>query len=71
MNLLDQVEKETIRKVLADNGGNVAKTARDLGIDRKTLKRRMEAYGWYVETEVTKLVRSYQETPVDIQEVPE
>lgn len=69
MNLLDQVEKETIRKVLSDNGGNVAKTARELGIDRRTLYRKMNAYGWVVETEVTKLVRSYQETPPDIQDV--
>lgn len=41
---LAEVEKEVIRATLAHTGGNRAETARRLGIGRKTLYRKMEAY---------------------------
>lgn len=41
---LSEVEKEVIRATLAHTGGNRAETARRLGIGRKTLYRKMEAY---------------------------
>ncbi len=40
-----EVEKEVIRSTLAHLGGNRAETARRLGIGRKTLYRKLEAYG--------------------------
>lgn len=42
---LSEMEQEVIQATLAHNGGNRAKTARDLGIGRKTLYRKMEEYG--------------------------
>jgi DNA-binding NtrC family response regulator len=41
---LADVEREVIRATLAHTGGNRAETARRLGIGRKTLYRKMEAY---------------------------
>ena len=42
---LDDVEKHHILRVLEANDGNKAKTARDLGIDPKTLYKRLHDYG--------------------------
>jgi len=39
---LDQLEKEYIRKVLIEVGGNKSKAAERLGLDRKTLYRKLE-----------------------------
>jgi DNA-binding NtrC family response regulator len=39
---LDQLEKEYIRKVLIEVGGNKSKAAEILGLDRKTLYRKLE-----------------------------
>ena len=39
-------EREQIRHVLVANGGNIAKTARHLGLNRRTLYRRLEKYGF-------------------------
>ena len=39
------VEQEQIRRALAENRGNIAKTARQLGLSRQALYRRMEKYG--------------------------
>ena len=39
---LDQLEKEYIRKVLIEAGGNKSKAAERLGLDRKTLYRKLE-----------------------------
>jgi len=39
---LDQLEKEYIKKVLIDAGGNKSKAAEILGLDRKTLYRKIE-----------------------------
>jgi two-component system response regulator PilR (NtrC family)/two-component system response regulator HydG len=41
---LAELEKEYILKVLADEGGNKTKTAKRLGLDRKTLYRKLEEY---------------------------
>jgi transcriptional regulator with PAS, ATPase and Fis domain len=41
---LEEVEKAVIRKVLDANGGNVSKAARELGLTRAALYRRMEKY---------------------------
>ncbi len=41
---LEEVEKAVIRKVLDENGGNVTKAARELGLTRAALYRRMEKY---------------------------
>lgn len=37
----DQMEWEYIHRVLHDNDGNVSKTARDLGMHRRTLQRKL------------------------------
>jgi len=42
---LDAVEHQVIRKVLAKHAGNVSRAARELGITRASLYRRMEKYG--------------------------
>jgi DNA-binding NtrC family response regulator len=39
---LDQLEKEYIQKVLIESGGNKTKAAEILGLDRKTLYRKLE-----------------------------
>ena len=42
---LESVEHQVIRKVLAKHGGAVSRAARELGITRTSLYRRMEKYG--------------------------
>ncbi|HWM84909.1 MAG TPA: sigma-54 dependent transcriptional regulator [Kofleriaceae bacterium] len=42
---LDDLEREYIRLVLADEGGNKTRAASRLGLDRKTLYRKLEEYG--------------------------
>ena len=39
---LDQLEKEYVRRVLIEVGGNKSKAAHVLGFDRKTLYRKLE-----------------------------
>ncbi len=41
---LDRVEWEHIQRVLADCGGNVSQAARRLGIDRRSLQRKLAKY---------------------------
>ena len=41
---LDRVEWEHIERVLADCGGNISQTARLLGLDRRTLQRKLAKY---------------------------
>jgi DNA-binding NtrC family response regulator len=40
--LMEQLEKEYIRKVLIEVGGNKSRAAEILGLDRKTLYRKLE-----------------------------
>ncbi len=42
---LDTVEKNTIIKVLEKNNGNISKSAKELGITRTSLYRRLNKYG--------------------------
>ncbi|MDT7831243.1 sigma-54 dependent transcriptional regulator [Flavobacteriaceae bacterium S356] len=42
---LDDLEKNTILKVLEQNKGNISKSAKELGITRAALYRRLEKYG--------------------------
>jgi DNA-binding NtrC family response regulator len=42
---LDAVEHQVIRKVLTKHSGNISRAARELGITRTSLYRRMEKYG--------------------------
>ncbi len=42
---LDELEKRTILKVLKNNNGNITNSARELGIHRNALYRRLEKYG--------------------------
>ncbi len=42
---LDEVEKQTIKKVLSKNNGNISQAAKELGLTRTSLYRRMEKYG--------------------------
>ncbi len=42
---LEEVEKMVIKKVIADNDGNITKAAKELGLTRTSLYRRMEKYG--------------------------
>ncbi|QQS35424.1 MAG: sigma-54-dependent Fis family transcriptional regulator [Ignavibacteriales bacterium] len=42
---LEEVEKMVIKKVITDNEGNITKAAKELGLTRTSLYRRMEKYG--------------------------
>jgi len=42
---LEEVERETIRKALAKHDGNITHTAKELGLTRTALYRRLEKYG--------------------------
>ncbi|MEZ4359961.1 MAG: sigma-54 dependent transcriptional regulator [Kofleriaceae bacterium] len=42
---LAELEREFIQQVLDDEGGNKTRTAQRLGLDRKTLYRKLEEYG--------------------------
>jgi len=42
---LEEVEKATVRKALSRHGGNVSRAARELGLTRTSLYRRLERYG--------------------------
>ncbi|MBS0282379.1 MAG: sigma-54-dependent Fis family transcriptional regulator, partial [Proteobacteria bacterium] len=42
---LDDVEKSAIDQALKRHGGNVSRAARDLGLTRASLYRRMDKYG--------------------------
>ena len=42
---LEDVEREVIARVLRKHQGNVSQTARELGLTRTALYRRMEKYG--------------------------
>ena len=42
---LEEMEKEHIAKMLAIHNGHKVKTAKGLGIDRKTLRHKMRKYG--------------------------
>jgi two-component system response regulator HydG len=42
---LDEIEKATILRTLEASGGNKSETARRLGITRRTLHKKLKAYG--------------------------
>ena len=42
---LEQVEKALIRKTLGNHGGNISHAAKELGLSRSALYRRLEKYG--------------------------
>jgi two-component system response regulator HydG len=42
---LDEVEKTTIQRAIDKNGGNISKAAKELGLTRASLYRRLEKYG--------------------------
>jgi two-component system response regulator HydG len=42
---LEEVEKATIRKAISKHGGNISEAARELGLTRAALYRRLEKYG--------------------------
>ena len=42
---LDEMEEKTIRQAMAHHGGNMSRAARELGITRATLYRKLEKYG--------------------------
>ena len=42
---LEEVEKATILNTLESSGGNKSEAARRLGITRKTLPKKLKAYG--------------------------
>jgi DNA-binding NtrC family response regulator len=46
---LAEVERSHIERVLSDMGGNITRAASALGIDRRTLQRKLKGYG--IETE--------------------
>ena len=43
--LLEEVEQQIIRKVLSRHKGNITQAARELGLTRTSLYRRLEKYG--------------------------
>ncbi|AWW31892.1 sigma-54-dependent Fis family transcriptional regulator [Echinicola strongylocentroti] len=42
---LDEVERNVIQKAIDKNGGNISKAAKELGLTRASLYRRLEKYG--------------------------
>ena len=46
---IEEKEKENIIQAMLRNGGNISKSARDLGMSRQTLTYRMKKYGIYQE----------------------
>jgi transcriptional regulator of acetoin/glycerol metabolism len=42
---LDEVEKSTIRKAINKHNGNISKAAKELGLTRASLYRRLEKHG--------------------------
>ena len=42
---LDEVEKNMIQKAIDKNSGNISKAAKELGLTRASLYRRLEKYG--------------------------
>jgi len=42
---LEEVEKVVIRKAISKYGGNISKAAKELGLTRTSLYRRLEKYG--------------------------
>jgi len=42
---LDDMERTTIQKAIDKNGGNISKAAKELGLTRASLYRRLEKYG--------------------------
>jgi transcriptional regulator with PAS, ATPase and Fis domain len=42
---LEELEKVTIQRVLQQHGGNLTRAAKELGITRTALYRRMSKYG--------------------------
>jgi DNA-binding NtrC family response regulator len=46
---LAEVERSHIERVLSEMGGNITRAAQALGIDRRTLQRKLKAYGLEVE----------------------
>lgn len=46
---LAELEREYIRKVLEHHGLNMSQTARTLGIDRRTLYRKISHFGWTID----------------------
>lgn len=42
---LDEMERTTIQKAIDKNGGNISKAAKELGLTRASLYRRLEKYG--------------------------
>ncbi|UII22483.1 sigma-54-dependent transcriptional regulator [Fulvivirga ligni] len=42
---LNEIEKETIEKAIAKNKGNISKAAKELGLGRTTIYRKMDKYG--------------------------
>ena len=45
MGLVADVEREHIERVLNEMEGNITKAAAALGIDRRTLQRKLRSYG--------------------------
>jgi transcriptional regulator of acetoin/glycerol metabolism len=42
---LEEIEKIAVRKAIKKHGGNISKAAKELGLTRSSLYRRMERYG--------------------------
>ena len=42
---IEEVEKTIIRKVISKHGGNISHAAKELGLSRTSLYRRLEKYG--------------------------
>ena len=42
---LEELERQTISRALERHGGNLSKTAQELGISRAALYRRLDKYG--------------------------
>jgi transcriptional regulator with PAS, ATPase and Fis domain len=42
---LDDMERSTIQRAIDKNGGNISKAAKELGLTRASLYRRLEKYG--------------------------
>ena len=67
---LEAIERETIFRLLRETGGHHTKTAKVLGISRRTLTRKLKAYGVRNEREIAEPGRGNEQERADAAQRP-